>query len=103
MVKQKTTTEGMIKSIVWCCANRNIKSVQDISTDTGLDRMAVSRYTCLLSDIGVLIPHYKGKRVYYTVNPDIQRYLEREGCKWIDNIIQQDMSFIKNAKGYPRF
>ena len=85
--RNKTNTEGMIKAIVWCVANRNIKCVSDISHDTGLDRGGVTRYTELLSDIGVLIPYYRRKITYYTVNPDIQRYLEKEGEKFIKEMV----------------
>jgi len=91
-LKKKTTTEGMIKSIVLCVANRCIKNNNNISQELGLDRGAVTRYTSLLSDMGVLIPHvYKKKRVYYTLNPDIQRYLETEGSK----IIKKKLEKIK--------
>lgn len=83
----KTTTEGMIKSMVWCLANRNIKNVSDISSDTGLDRLAVKRYVYILSEIGVFIPHYRGERVYYTLNPDIQRYLVNES----KSVIEQEL------------
>ena len=79
----KTTTEDMIKTIVFCVSNRNVKNCSDISQETGLDRIAVTRYAKLLSEIGVLVPHYRKNRIYYTLNPDIQKYIENEEGDWI--------------------
>ena len=77
----KTPISLIIRGIVYCCSNRSIKSVQNISDELQCDRIAIGKYVNLLSDIGVLIPHYQGKRVFYTLNPDIQRYIENESNK----------------------
>lgn len=91
----KTTTEGMIKTIIWNCANFNIRKSSDIALNTGLDRGAVSRYCDLLSEIGVLIRHYRKSWTYYTLNQDIQKFLEKEGGNFIKEMLEHSRENVK--------
>lgn len=89
-MSDKTTTEAMIKTIIWYLANYNIKNVSDLAHETSLDRVAISRYCKLLSDIKVLIEYKKGQIIYYTLNQDIQRALIESGKLFLEDLKGSD-------------